>query len=780
VTQESKITRGTAVSFLIFALAFLGALTLSYHDKRSADRGREAQIVLVRIGTAAQEIYSLEWLAIAVRGTSPESEAKLTTARRELLQASGALPPGTGGGKADGSMASTVSGFVHSTDHQLQLIGARSFEQARDLDFEEVSPQFDLLQHQEREASERDGGFVEKTALKSQIELIIAIALGGLFIGIYFLRTQRHKQLMIAEQAVLQQSEERFRNLTEKSTDIILIVDSAGVVNYASPSIQMVLGSQASVFLDRRIGEIVHAGDVLRLNAAIDQVGAAKDQNGIVDIRLPHSDGRWLHFESTIRNLLQNQNIKGLVFNARDITERKNTEEQLLFSAGHDQLTGLPNRAAFLNRLQVVLERLQRHPEETAAVLFVDIDDLKVVNDCLGHAAGDELIVEVGKRLRSCMRPDGTVGRMGGDEFTALLEDLTDPSDALRVAQRIHAALASPFQLLGQDVFKNASVGIALTSNDTSAEDLLQRADIAMYRAKSKGKACSEIFDAAMHEQVSGRLRLETRLRQALDKHEFELYYQPIVRVATGETEGFEALLRWQTAESGPISPGVFIPVAERAGLIVPISIWVLKLACEEAAGWHRRFGPEPRLYVSINVSARHFSHPGFIADVKDAIEHSAIDPQFVKLELTESLAMDDAPSTEKTMSELRGLGFRLSIDDFGTGYSSLSYLKRFPVHTLKIDQSFVSTMDSDRDNYAIVGTIVTLAQNLGLEVVAEGVETVSQFERLKAIGCDAAQGYLFSRPMPRDAVGAFISSARRQTASSEHRTLTSTASFSS
>jgi predicted signal transduction protein with EAL and GGDEF domain len=361
---------------------------------------------------------------------------------------------------------------------------------------------------------------------------------------------------------------------------------------------------------------------------------------------------------------------------------------------------------------------------------------------------------------------------MGGDEFTVLLEDMTDPSDAVRVAERIQLELTKPFQVFNQEVFKSASIGIAMAPKDTSAENVVQNADIAMYRAKSKGKACSEIFDAAMHDQVMGRLQLEARLRRALENNELSLHYQPIVAVATGAVEGFEALLRWRPTGADSISPSVFIPAAERSGLIVPISTWVLATACLEAASWRRHYPAGPPLYVSINVSARHFSHPNFIGDLRSALEKSGIEPRHVKLELTESVAMNDAPSAEEIMSQIRALGVKLSIDDFGTGYSSLSYLRRFRVDTLKIDQSFVATMDVE--NYAIITTIIGLARNLGLDVVAEGVETVDQLEKPVLARCSSAQGYLFSKPLPADAVYSFVDSNRSQIGRAENAELAS------
>jgi diguanylate cyclase (GGDEF)-like protein len=423
-------------------------------------------------------------------------------------------------------------------------------------------------------------------------------------------------------------------------------------------------------------------------------------------------------------------------------------------------LTGLPNRALFLGRLKIAVERMKRHPHQGSAVLFIDVDDFKVVNDCYGHAVGDVLVKEVSNRLRTCMRSDGTIARMGGDEFTVLVEDVSDPSDAIRVAQRIESAFERPFVLEGHEVFKSASIGIALATPETSAEAVLQNADIAMYRAKDHGKACTELFDRTMHEQVMSRLLLEDMLRYALQNDELTLHYQPIVAVDTRAVQGFEALLRWQPAGSTSIPPSSFVPIAEQCGLIVPISEWVLKTACLEVASWGEMHSADPPLYVSINISSRHFSHAGFIGHVKDALQESAVDPELITIELTETLAMNDVAATEQTMSQLRTLGVKLSIDDFGTGYSSLSYLRRFPVDTLKIDQSFVKTMDAE--NYAIIKTIVGLARNLDLRVVAEGVETANQHQLLALAGCESAQGYLFAEPMPANRVSAFIEFNRR------------------
>jgi diguanylate cyclase (GGDEF)-like protein/PAS domain S-box-containing protein len=700
--------------------------------------------------------------ALQKQNLTPEADKEMLEARHALPKAVLAAHLHAYHTAALDKLWPALDSYLTSAGRQWILMQIGDFDEAKQVDFQEVGPQFDLMQHQVQIAVEAEDKWAQGVALRARNELLAAAILAATTILILFLRLKRQEhlgQLQEAERHALRESEERFRALTEQSTDIILIADRSGQIQYASPSVHTVLAVHGESLVGRNMIDLVHPDDFAKTMSTGSR-SVAYGQNPIVEFRLRHADGRWLCFECVVRNLIEHKNIGGIVYNARDITERKQSQEELLFNATHDVLTGLPNRALFLGRLQSVVDRMKRHPHQGAAVLFIDIDDFKVVNDCYGHTTGDDLIKEVSNRLRACLRSDGTIARMGGDEFTVLVEDVTDPSDALRVAERIQSSFAQPFLLQGHEVFKSMSIGIALTSPEVPAETVLQNADIAMYRAKSQGKACSELFDRTMHEQVMSRLLLEAKLRYALENEELTLYYQPIVAVDTGAAQGFEALLRWQPSGSNLIPPGTFIPLAEQCGLIVPISAWVLKKACLEAANWQQRYPADPPLYVSINISSKHFSHAGFIGHVQDALEESAVDPQCITIELTESLAMNDVAATGQTMSQLRTLGVKLSIDDFGAGYSSLSYLRRFPVDTLKIDQSFVKTMDAE--NYAIVKTIVGLARNLDLKVIAEGVETINQRQLLALAGCGSAQGYLFAEPMPAKSVGVFIEANRR------------------
>lgn len=752
---------------LAFVLGFLATViavsaSLSWFDRNQVDEALSAQSILNQIAVVTREINTLTLTALHQQNLPPQAETEMRVARQALSKAVVAARVRAYHTSALEAVWPVLDDYRTSAGRQWILMQLGDFDEAKQVDFQAGSPQFDLMQHRLQIGIEAEDKWAQGVAQRARNELLAAAILAATATLIFFLRLQNQEhvgQLRETERNALRESEERFRALTEQSTDIILIADPSGQIKYVSPSVHIVLAVHEDRLVGTNMIDLVHPDDFAKAMSTGSR-SVEHGENPIVEFRLRHADGRWLYFECVVRNLIRHQNIGGIVYNARDITERKRAQEKLLFNATHDVLTGLPNRALFLGRLQSVVDRIKRHPQQAAAVLFIDIDDFKVVNDCYGHATGDTLIKEVSNRLRACMRSDGIIARMGGDEFTVLVEDVTDPSDAIRIAERIQSSFTRPFLLEGIEVFKSTSIGIALTSPETPAETVLQNADIAMYRAKSQGKACSELFDRVMHEQVMSRLLLEANLRSALENEELTLHYQPIVTVDTGAVQGFEALLRWQPSGSNAIPPSIFVPIAEQCGLIVPISVWVLKKACLEAASWLQRYPGEPPLYVGINISSKHFSHAGFIGHVKDALEESAVDPQCVTIEFTESLAMNDVAATLQTMSQLRTLGVKLSIDDFGTGYSSLSYLRRFPVNSLKIDQSFVKTMDAE--NYAIVKTIVGLARSLDLKVVAEGVETTHQCQRLATAGCGSVQGYLFAKPMPAKSVGAFLESNRR------------------
>ena len=416
----------------------------------------------------------------------------------------------------------------------------------------------------------------------------------------------------------------------------------------------------------------------------------------------------------------------------------------------YDQLTGLANRNLFIDQLKRALSRIKRQKKYLLAVIFLDCDRFKIINDSLGHLVGDRLLIQVAQRLEDCVRDGDLVARIGGDEFTILLENLTDTAQPLSVARRINQELQRPFAIMGHTIYISASIGIAYNSEDTELpEDLLGNADTAMYRAKAQGKSRYEVFDRTMYAQAQVRLNLETDLRAALHLQQFQLYYQPIVSLKNKRPIGFEALIRWNHPQKGLISPGEFIPIAEETGLIIPLSQWVIQEACSQMYIWQQKFMfPQP-LTISVNLSRKQFSQPQLAEDIAHILHQTKIAPQNLKLEVTETALMDEhETAAAQILSQLKDLGVLLSIDDFGTGYSSLSCLHQFPIDILKIDRSFIGRMGTEAKYFDIVQAIVTLAKSLGLKVIAEGVETAEQLIYLQQLQCDYAQGYFFAKPL--------------------------------
>lgn len=446
-----------------------------------------------------------------------------------------------------------------------------------------------------------------------------------------------------------------------------------------------------------------------------------------------------------------------------DITTWKQAEEKLVYEALHDTLTGLPNRIFLMERLRQALQLAKRHSDYLFAVLFIDLDRFKVINDSLGHMIGDQLLIEISQRISNCLRPTDTIARLGGDEFVILLADVKDRDSATRVADRLQEELLLPFNLEGHEVFSAASVGIAFSSvGYDRPEDLLRDADIAMYRAKAHGRSRYAIFQPGMHSKAVALLQIETDLRRAIERHELRLHYQPIVSLRTCQVTGFEALIRWVHPQRGMISPSEFVPVAEETGLITPMGWWVLQESCRQMQHWHEHFHSAQSLIVNVNLSSKQFS-PHLVDQISQILEETKLPPQYLKLEITESILMENAESAIKTLGQLKKLGTLLAIDDFGTGYSSLNYLHRFPIDTLKVDRSFVSKVDVDGEQLAIARTIITLAWNLGMEVVAEGVETLKQLAQLRSLQCDYAQGFLFSVPLDVASVERLMASQPNQ-----------------
>ncbi len=474
------------------------------------------------------------------------------------------------------------------------------------------------------------------------------------------------------------------------------------------------------------------------------------------EFRVKHADGSWRWLEAVGTNLLDDPAVGGVVINYRDITSRRKLEEELRHMAFHDSLTGLANRALFIDRLEHALLLSHRAPRPVA-VLFVDLDDFKTINDSLGHGEGDAILEQVAERLRGGLRAGDTLARMGGDEFAVLVEDPPAAGDPMVVAERLAETLAAPFTVGGKELFVHASFGVSvLTSRDQTAEELLRNADISMYMAKRKGKNRIEVFEPSMHAAAIARLALKGDLERALERGEFFVLYQPVMDLATLEIVGVEALLRWRHPERGVVAPANFIPVAEETGLIIPLGRWVLVEACRQSKAWDQSAPGRP-LTMNVNVSGRQVVEAGFVEEVATILAETGIDPGRLVLEFTEGVLIQDTAATKATLLALKALGVRLAIDDFGTGYSSLSYVRQFPIDVLKIDRSFIASMADGPDETALLRSILHLSETLHLETVAEGIEEPAQLADLQALGADLGQGFLFARPLQSAEVSALL-----------------------
>lgn len=566
----------------------------------------------------------------------------------------------------------------------------------------------------------------------------------------------------IAEQerisSALKESEEHFRSAFDHAVGMALVSPDGHWLE-VNESLSSLLGYTRDELREMSFRTVTHPDDLgqtlVKMNELIEGVTSSFQ----LENRYIHKNGQTIWVLSSA-SLVREEDGKPrhLVFQVQNISDRKQAEDQIHYAAFHDGLTGLPNRTFLSDRMSMAIERAKRSCDYKFAVLFIDLDRFKVVNDTMGHEMGDKLLIDLSNRLKECVRLVDTVARLGGDEFALLLDGITDQEVAIEIAARIQESLSQPFDLDGQEFFTSASIGISFSSlGYDSPEDILRDADTAMYRAKANGKARHEVFDLGMHTRAVEALKLENDLRQGIERNEVQPYFQPIISLQNGTVTGFEALARWEHPQRGLISPVDFIPLAEESGLIVPLGMKIFKESCQQLRHWQMMFKTEKPLTMSINLSAKQFVQKNLIEEIRRVIRDAEINADCIRLEITESIVMENAHSAIETLKQLKSIGVQLSIDDFGTGYSSLSYLHRFPFDILKIDRSFVNRMNTDKDSLSIVETIITLAKKLRKSIVAEGVEGQKQQEMLAVLSCDYGQGYLFSKPLNASAAEEFL-----------------------
>jgi diguanylate cyclase (GGDEF)-like protein/PAS domain S-box-containing protein len=672
--------------------------------------------------------------------------------------------------------------YMLSVEHMFAAVDANDTAAAIAIDARDVDPGYNRIIALMAVAAERHRvDATDQLAALSAIQTKVLIATPvvfalGVVLGVLFWRIQRRRagedfaqeasrEGLAREAAAIRTSERRFRGLVQNASDLIVICAAPGTIKYQSPAAEATWGYREDGLLDIPFVDLIHSDDQPAWRNLWEQmqqaaVDATAGFNRTIELRLCDSAGTWRPAEVVLTNLLHDATEPSFVVTVRDVTERKAFEQQLTQQAFYDGLTGLPNRVLFRDRLEQALVRAARR-KDAVGLLFLDLDNFKLINDSLGHQVGDQLLKEAAARLRACVRNQDTVARLGGDEFVVVLELLVGEEDALPVAKAIAHQFSRPFKLNDREVVVTVSIGIAVsTAGQEHADNLLRNADVAMYRAKSDGRARYVVFDPSMHTDSLARLELENDLRHALEHDELRVYYQPIITMGTGKITEVEALVRWQHPARGLISPNEFIPIAEDTGLIVPLGLWVLEEACRQVAAWHGQIPTQPPLTLSVNLSPRQFQQPTLVTDVARALKESGFPANCLKLEITEGIIMRDVEATIRTLWELKGLGLQIAVDDFGTGYSSLAYLKRLPLDVLKIDRSFVSGIGQNQEDTAIVHAIMAMAKSLNFKVTGEGIETAEQFALLGEWGCDNGQGYLFSKPLDSGKTGALLESA--------------------
>jgi diguanylate cyclase (GGDEF)-like protein/PAS domain S-box-containing protein len=733
-----------------------GMLFLADAARRDGDRAREAQVMVERVRSAAQRVSASTWQGLLPAASSLPAREDTSgidayTAVVRNLRALRRL------GVPRDRMAEVEQrvGDAYSIGVNAQILARANPPAARRMAAETFIPAVARLDEALTRAARRQGQLAQAAQRRARTAGLSSLA-GGLFLlaalawGLHRIR----RKTALAEHAreAERHGEERLRALVRHSSDVVAVIDTSSTVRWIAESVRGMLRYEPESLVGRSLIELVHPEDSHQARRFLEYAAGDPGRVRTLSLRLRGADGRYRELEAIADDRRADPVIDGILLNLRDVSERLELESRLRHQAFHDSLTGLPNRALFEDRLGHALARLRRRPGR-AAVLFLDLDDFKTVNDSLGHAVGDELLRVTAQRLADALRAQDTAARLGGDEFAALLEDLEDEADALEVAERVRQALEPPVLVGGRQLSSSASIGIAHTDAGSTADELLRNADLAMYAAKERGKARVAAFEDSMHEQIVERLELTGELARAQADDELALVYQPLVDLGSGAMTGVEALLRWDHPTRGRLTPDRFIDLAESSGAIVPIGRWVLRTACAQLRRWEEEQPAAAELTMSVNVSTRQLADPAFPAHVRDALEETGIAPQRLTLEITEHLLVDDSDLMQVQLRELKEIGVELAVDDFGTGYSALSYMQSFPIDILKIDRSFVSGIDRDTEKAGLVRGIVEMGHNLRLKIVTEGIEEPEEAALLREFRSDFGQGFLFSRPVDAGAI---------------------------
>ena len=751
-----------AVPLALVACACAAVVSLEQRDDLHTSHARQVD----RIEMLAARVSAEEWRAIAEKEVSDETTREVDRS----LDAMAAILSARD--KAEHHVGKTASNalddYSSAVRDEFEALREGDLEEAEEIDEEHVDPAFEQLEAIVKEIVEDESAIADMADRQALTGSLLVIVLSSAaLVALMFMTFRARRRVEIAEvqETTTRVSEQRFAALLQNSSDVLLVLDGEAKVQYASESVSRLVGRRADAVAGGELRQLLIPESHGALDAQLQAAVARPGHPIVAEWALGGAQGEFRFVEAILNDLRSDPRVNGIVVNVREITERRRLESELRRQAFHDELTGLANRLLFEDRVTSALARGDRDATSTA-VVFLDLDDFKHVNDSLGHASGDELLRAVASRLQACVRDQDTIARLGGDEFAILLSEIDSIEAAVDVADRVLAELSTPVMVHGNALFVNASIGVAL--DPAPGEDhhgrfqaMLRDADIAMYAAKSAGKNRIEIFESELHAPIVRRLQLKTEMQAALSQDEFVLHFQPIVALGDDAIIGAEALVRWQHPERGLVPPNDFIPLAEQTGLIVPLGRWVLRAALREAAIWREQDPAGNLRYVSVNVSGQQLESAAFLEEVAEALDAVDLPAEALLIEVTESSLIHDTERNTERLQALRDLGVRLAIDDFGTGYSALNYLRRFPMDILKIDRSFINNVADSGQDAALVEAMIQMSASLGLRVVAEGVEDLEQSERLQELKCSYGQGYFFSRPVPAEELQAVLNRTR-------------------